>query len=280
MIRTSIKPTLQPFFIFMFCATLVPLHLLAQGDLMVYPKRIVFEGTGRLQELNLSNKGTDTARYVISLVEIRMKEDGSFENITVPDSGQNFADRFIRFFPHSVVLGPNESQTIKLQLLKTNDMKPGEYRSHIYLRSQTEARPLGDDSGKKDSLISIRLVPIYGMSLPLIIRSGEVTLDIQLTDLKFAMEKDTTPMLKMHMVRKGNFSFFGDITITHISKTGKTTQVCMLKGMALYAPNPARDFSLTLDKTVGVDYRKGTLVLTCAEQSIKGVKPIIEKIEL
>ena len=70
----------------------------AQGDLLITPKRVVFDGSKRVMELNLANIGKDTARYSISLVQYRMTEDGNFEEITVPDPGQNFADKYIRFF--------------------------------------------------------------------------------------------------------------------------------------------------------------------------------------
>ena len=68
----------------------------AQGDLMLFPKRIVFDGSKKTQEINLANSGKDTARYILSVVQIRMKEDGSFENITEPDPGQNFADKYFQ----------------------------------------------------------------------------------------------------------------------------------------------------------------------------------------
>ena len=62
----------------------------AQGDLLLYPKRLVFDGSKRIQELNFANTGKDTARYILSIVQIRMKEDGSFENITEPVCGKKF----------------------------------------------------------------------------------------------------------------------------------------------------------------------------------------------
>src|SRR6186713_2777014 len=106
----------------------------AQGNLMLMPRRVVFEGSKRYEELSLANTGNDTARYLISLTHLRMNENGGVVLISQPDSGENFADNYVRFFPHSVSLGPNESQTVKIQLTKINQMVPGEYRSHIYFR--------------------------------------------------------------------------------------------------------------------------------------------------
>src|SRR5690606_10839237 len=100
------------------------------------------EGGKRNAELNVANTGKDSARYVVSLVELRMKEDGTFETITEPDSGQNFATPHLRFFPRSVYLGPNEAQMIKVQVRNPGQLKPGEYRSHIYLRAVPDQKPL------------------------------------------------------------------------------------------------------------------------------------------
>src|ERR1700683_359602 len=88
-------PTLQILF---------PARTMAQGNLLLLPGRVIFEGAKRYEELNLGNTGKDTARYVISLMHIRMKADGGFEEINQPDSGDRVADRFLRFFPHSVEL--------------------------------------------------------------------------------------------------------------------------------------------------------------------------------
>ena len=54
----------------------------AQGNLLVTPKRVVFEGLKRSEELNLANVGSDTATYMISFIQIRMKVDGYVETIT------------------------------------------------------------------------------------------------------------------------------------------------------------------------------------------------------
>src|SRR6188768_1919382 len=70
---------------------LVSMQSKAQGDLLLYPKRIVFEGSIRYQTLNLANSGKDSVRYLISVVQGRMNADGSFETISQPDSGQHFA---------------------------------------------------------------------------------------------------------------------------------------------------------------------------------------------
>jgi P pilus assembly chaperone PapD len=67
------------------------LRSMAQGDLLITPKRIVFEGNKQKETLNIVNLGKDTATYSVSFIQYNMKEDGSFVIIEKPDSGQMFA---------------------------------------------------------------------------------------------------------------------------------------------------------------------------------------------
>ncbi|MEP7237197.1 MAG: hypothetical protein ABI685_05020 [Ferruginibacter sp.] len=246
---------------------LVSIRSTAQGDLLLYPKRIVFEGAKRSQTLNIANNGKDTARYLISVVQMKMKEDGSFETISQPDSGQHFADKNFRFFPRNVVLAPNEAQSVKIQLINTNDMLPGEYRSHIYFRAEADKKPLGEKEATNDTgAISVKVVAVFGISIPVIIRVGEPTTQVNIADASFQLQKDSTPALHVAFNRIGNMSVYGDISVDHISPEGKVTRIGIAKGMALYTPNPVRYFNLLLDKKIGVDYHKGKLHIAYTTQ--------------
>jgi P pilus assembly chaperone PapD len=242
-----------------FLCVCANLSLQAQGDLMVYPKRVVFEGSVKTSELNLANTGNDTARYNISIMQYRMNEDGSFTEIKVPDEGQNFADKFLRFYPRSVILGPKESQTIKVQLTKTNLLTPGEYRSHIYFRAIPNAKPLGDEEKKDTTSLSIRLIPIFGITIPVIIKVGDSDAKVTLSDLNFTIQNDTIPLLQVKMNRTGNMSVYGELSATYHSTSGKTTVVGKASGIAVYTPIPARKFQLSLIRNSKIDYHSGSL---------------------
>ena len=84
----------------------ISLNTMAQGDLMVTPSRVVFEGNKQKEQLNLLNMGQDTATYTISFVQRSMKEDGSFVTIEQPDSVQMFSDPYLRIFPRQVTWAP------------------------------------------------------------------------------------------------------------------------------------------------------------------------------
>lgn len=240
----------------------------AQGDLLITPRRILFEGGKRSEEINLVNIGRDTATYVISFNQIRMNENGNFENIASPDSGQFFADKNLRIFPRTVKLAPNEAQTLKVQISKVDQLSEGEYRSHIYFRAQPEQRPLGDDvHAINDSSLTIKLVPVYGISIPAIIRKGSLDAHVTISDLE--IEKDTSLVVKMYFNRSGNQSVYGDIAIEHFSNSGTGTKVADAVGVAVYTPTKKRLIRMPLKSATGADFSSGKLRITYTEQAPK-----------
>lgn len=248
--------------------------ILAQGDLLITPRRLVFEGSTRSVDMNLANTGNDTATYAISLVQMRMTLDGRFETITEPDSGQLFADKYLRFFPRSVTLGPNESQTVKVQLLRASQMSPGEYRSHFYFRAIPKLVALGENIPVADSnSISIVLKPIFGLTIPAIIRVGDVMAKVTLTDLNLRLLDDGVPNFSLTINRTGSSSVFGDLTVYYTPSQGKETMVGIANGIAVYTPNAKRTFQFNLNNVPGVDYTSGTLrAVFSAPTDVKPVK--------
>lgn len=232
----------------------------AQGNLLIMPRRVVFEGSKKSQELTLANTGGDTAKYVVAFVQMRMKQDGSFEQITTPDSGQLFADKYLRFFPRTVTLPPNQTQVVKMQVNKSAKMAPGEYRSHVFFKAIPKEVPLGDEASKKDSnALAVRMSPVFGITIPAIIRVGECSVKLSMTDISVEMFNDTVPRLQMNFIRSGNISVYGDITVMHTAPDGVVTKVATVNGVAVYTPNILRKFACNLEKTRGIDYHKGKL---------------------
>jgi P pilus assembly chaperone PapD len=244
----------------------------SQGNLLITPRRVVFDDNKRSFDLNLANIGRDTAEYAVSVIQIRMTDEGGFEQITAPDPGQQFADKYIRFFPRSVKLGPGESQAVKVQLIRQNELAPGEYRSHFYFRATPKDDPMADEINKpKDSTVfSVRLTPIFGLTIPIIIRKGESTASVTLSMLSFSVVNDTLPTIRFTFNRTGNMSVYGNITVDHISAQGKITRVGMANGIAVYTPNSQRRFQMNLNKLESVDFKSGTLrVIYSAPSDVK-----------
>jgi hypothetical protein len=241
----------------------------AQGDLMIFPKRLVFEGTQkRAQTLYLSNNGEDIVTYRVSYLEIRMGSNGQFETIKLPDPGQRFASPYLRVYPHTITLAPNEAQVVKVQLTKTNELKPGEYRSHLYFRAVPKTK--SDKKNKKTNdkqHFDVSLTPVYGISIANIIKIGEPEVNVSISNLNFEGLNDSIPIISMDFNRLGKYSAYGDFRVQHTSKEGKETEVAVMKGFAIYVPGATRKVRVELNNSKDVNYSSGILKVTYTSQA-------------
>jgi hypothetical protein len=232
----------------------------AQGDLLITPTRVVFDGNKQKEPLSLVNMGKDTATYSISFVQRNMNEDGSFVTVVKPDSGQRFADQYLRIFPRKVTLAPGEPQVIMLQCRRTPDMEAGEFRSHLYFRSESNYKPLGMENAPPDSaLLNVQLIPIFGISIPIIIRSGSVIVSSKLSDLKIDNQQDGTQNLRLTINRSGNISIFGNLIVEYVPQQGKSYQVGVLNGVGVYTNISKRNVSIKLETVPGITFTNGKL---------------------
>ena len=231
---------------------------LAQGDLMITPKRVVFDGNKQNEILNIVNLGKDKATFSISFVQKEMKEDGSFMTIEKKDSRQMLAEPYLRIFPRKITLEPGKPQAIMLQCRRTSDMIAGEYRSHIYFRSEKDYQPLGTKNNDA-AVLSVQLIPIYGITIPIIIRTGTVNASASLSDLKLGIQQETIQDLSLTINRSGNISLYGDIIVDHIPAQGKQYQIGIFKSVAIYTNLNKRNVVVKLNNNSGKSLRDGKL---------------------
>jgi hypothetical protein len=236
-------------------AAVTPACAQGGGDLLIAPTRIVLEGRVRTAEIALINIGSAPATYRVSLVRQRMTQDGAFEEVTEPLEGEQFADALVRFTPRQAVLEPRVAQTIRLQLRKPADLPAGEYRSHLLFRAVPEVTQAAPEDELPTEGVGIRLIPVYGISIPVIVRHGETSARVTLSDLALQPPSDDSalPALKLSLNRTGNRSTYGDLTIS-LRPPGARADVVLARaaGLAVYVPNPRRDLTLALQVPEGV----------------------------
>jgi len=247
-------------------------------DLLVTPTRIVFEGRLRAAEVTLVNTGSATATYRISFVNLRMNEAGGTREIETAgaEPGELFADSLIRYSPRQVTLEPKMVQTVRLQVRLPADLPAGEYRSHLLFRA-VPAAALPAKSSDLSKGFSVELTPIYGISIPVIVRHGETSAAATLSalDLVPPAEAGAPPTLHFRIGRTGNRSVYGNFTATFVPAGGQPSVVGIVKGVALYTPNSVRSAELVLRMPPGVSLENGRLHLAYTKQE-KGNETLAE----
>ncbi len=239
------------------------------GDLLVVPTRVVFEGAKRNDMLSLVNRGNDTATYAITFVQYRMTDEGELKELT-DTAGGLFADRMVRFFPKQVKLVPGESQNVRLQLVRPETLPPGEYRSHLYFRA-IPRKPVVDTLNKDttESALSVKLTAIFGVSIPVIVRNGDMSATASLADPKILTDPKVSEnrVLRLSLTRQGTSSIYGDFTVMYTPAGGPEVQVGLLKGVSLYTPNAKRTVSIPLTLAKGTNWTPGKLSIVYKSRS-------------
>lgn len=246
----------------------------SQGNLLITPIRVIMENGKQKEDLTLTNIGKDSAVYMISFLHYQMLADGSFKQLDKQDSA-TCADNYLRIFPRKVTLPPNESQTIRLQFRKPADMKEGEFRSHLYFRAEKNVSPLGMVDVKSDTMhMAVKITPIFGISIPVIIRNGNTEAKISLSDVSLTAVNDSASRINLSINRTGNKSVYGNISVEYVPTTGKPIQVGVANGVAVYTELDKRTFSLLLNLTKDVRHKNGKLLIRYTMRKEDGGKEL------
>jgi len=210
----------------------------------VAPTRLIFAGSERHGEFILVNKGDTTERYRVTVVNRRMSEEGRIVEAPEPLDGERFADAMVRFSPRTVVLPPDEPQTIRILVQRPEGLPVGEYRTHLMLQQIPEAPPAAPQPVDPVRGISMQILPIYGLTVPIIVRQGRLFATGYLSRL--ALLPGPEPKLRVRIHREGDRSLYGDLRVTHQVPGAPDRIVGLARGVALYTPNVSRPFEVPL----------------------------------
>jgi len=228
-------------------ALALPLALLSSipaqagiGDLLVAPTRIVLNGS-RGAEVVLSNIGDEVATYRISVEFRRMKEDGSLEEVAQPSDRENATKEMIFYAPRRVTIAPNEPQTIRISARAPQGLPDGEYRAHLLFRAVPPPRPV--TAPKEVKGIAFELIPVYGVTIPVVIRMGNLQAKAGIANVQLT-QKDGKSAVSLDLTRAGDRSVFGDV---RVFKAGVKDPIAIQRGVAVYTEVGVRHMTIPVN---------------------------------
>jgi hypothetical protein len=223
------------------------------GDINLFPKRVVIDDRQRLANLGLYNRSAATGEYEITVSDMAMQPDGrlvELESITDPAARAQVhtASGFLRWSPRRVSLPGSEAQMVRIMARVAPDLPPGEYRSHFTVVSvppETGGTSIDEATGALGADgIGVRIVPRFGISIPVIVRVGQTTLTAGLKDFALITQPGGSRALSFKITREGTRSAFGDITVT---APGAKKPVGEVKGIGVYTEIAERSVLMVLD---------------------------------
>jgi P pilus assembly protein, chaperone PapD len=246
------------------------------GSLLVAPTRVVFSGNVRAAEISLMNTGNRAATYRISLVRLRMGESGEMREIKEVEPGERFADGLVRFFPQQVTLEPRVSQTVRLALRKPANLEAGEYRSHLLFRQIPSTEAPAEES--KAEGLSVRLIPIFGISIPVIVRHGALPSLLLLRDAQVVETSPGEQALQVTLWREGDSSVYGNLEVAYLPAAGGRVELGRVRGVAVYTPNLSRVVRVPLRRLESNTPGRGRLEVSFT--ATDAVRPLVALAEI
>lgn len=223
------------------------------GDINLFPKRVVLDGRRQIAEIGLYNKTTNSGDYAIELVDMAMTPDGQ---LLALDNGVSAEDRarvktassFLRYSPRRLTLRGGDSQLVRLMARAAPDLPPGEYRSHFLVVSVPPDAGMdsidGALAGQNASGIGVTIRPRFGISIPVIVRVGETTLQAGIGAASLVATPEGGRALAITLTRSGTRSAFGDIVVT---AQGTAKPVALARGIGIYPEVSQRTVVVPLD---------------------------------
>lgn len=244
----------------LFAALPRPSSAQGAGDLVVTPTRIVFEDRTRSSQVTLANRGSATATFRISMFDMEMTDDGEMreaEPNTIPS-----ATSLVRFAPRQIDIAPGAHQVVRLTLRKPANLADGEYRSHMFFRAvppESVGRSVTDETALQDNELRIQLIPIYGITIPIIVRHGALSFSSDISQAAYLPASGQLPeRLEVTLNRSGNRSAFGDLVAHYLPVDGgEEIMVGRINHLAVYSPNDKRNVVMTLQAPDGVTLKSG-----------------------
>lgn len=228
-------------------ALVLPLALIATpraqagvGDLLVAPTRIVLNGS-RGTEIVLSNIGDDVATYRVSVELRRMKPDGTLDDVAEANDREKIAQNMILYAPRRVTIAPNQPQTIRIAARAPGGLPDGEYRAHLLFRAVPVPRPVAPPAQVNG--VSFELIPIYGVTIPVVVRMGNLSAKVGIANVALA-QLGGKPAVALDLTRAGDRSVFGDV---RVFKAGIKDPIAIQRGVAIYTEIETRHMVIPLN---------------------------------
>ncbi|MBT2188324.1 hypothetical protein [Sphingobium nicotianae] len=239
----------------------------ARVNLNITPKRLSFSRNSRSASVYVFNQGNRAATVDVSIVERVMLPTGEIK--TLDDALANaeakpFAERLrsarglVVATPRRIVLAPGKGQTVRLRVTPPANADAPEYRSHLTVATvppRNTGLTAEDAAAQRSGELSFRLTAVFGLSIPIILRTG--TPDVRADIRNVRLDEETispdgvgvprrTPILAFDLDRLGGSSLFGNIEIR--SAAGRKDVIGLARGVGVYPEIDSRAVRIPLQR--------------------------------
>ena len=131
--------------------------------------------------------------------------------------------------PRRITLLPGQPQAVRISIRPPAGLADGEYRVHLNFRAVPPALKPEAAAAEPAAGVSIKLIPVYGITIPVFLRRGKLEGGATLAGPHLVKTADDA-FIELDLNRTGQRSVYG----TLIGKNGRGDVVFELRGIAIY----------------------------------------------
>ena len=162
-------------------------------------------------EVILNNIGDEPATYRISVEFRRMTETGDLVDVTTPSATDKKAEDMIVYAPRKVTWRRTSRKRSASRLARR-----GHPRWRISCPPAVPRNSAGDTGGpdpdEQAKSVQFKLTPIYGVTIPVIVRLGNLQATAGIADVHLE-SKDGAPPVGLDLTRTGSRSTYGEVRV-------------------------------------------------------------------
>ncbi len=246
------------------------------ANLNISPRRVIFEGAKRNEAVYVFNQGNAAVTVDVTLVDNVMLPSGEIVPADkVSEKGAeavaiagklHSAHSLILATPSRLTLPPGKGKTIRIRAdIPDASAGASEYRTHLVVTSLPSA-DMGltaeAAASAQPGVLSMRIQALFGLSIPLIVRSGGVGATASLGSVKLDHEllappeggpAKPVPVLALSLGRAGAASVYGNIEVraapakgSKVDKAGEL--IGLIRGIAVYPEIDRRQVRVRLNR--------------------------------
>ncbi|MCH8567572.1 MAG: hypothetical protein LAT67_04885 [Balneolales bacterium] len=231
----------------------IPSSVLAQsGEFRVYPTRLMLDQQ-QFGSLNVTNTSSHSQRYRLEIIYLAFDERGALRPVD-PDIAQTQGwalGPLMRFGPRQFVLGPGESQTIRIAA-RMNTAAEGEYRAHVHIRNMGTPTADSENTEESENQIGLSLNIRQNIAVPVFARKGDLgEPEITLLSSRYIKDDHTEKNgLELLFGFDSNRSVVGNLTVHRLSALQLNLKPdAAVSQIAMYPDSPLRRIFLPFEKS-------------------------------
>ncbi|MDB5447675.1 MAG: hypothetical protein JWQ97_2992 [Phenylobacterium sp.] len=242
------------------------------ANINITPKRVTFDASRRTASVYLFNQGDAPTTVDVTLVDRVMLADGlimAVEDAQKTPERKAYVDKLksaqamVQISPRRVTLAPGKGQTVRLRVGNVPDTgAAAEYRTHLTITNVpardtgVTAQAVAAGAGANGNQLSFHVTTVFGLSIPLIIRTGAPDVRAGLENAHMETDQISadghappkpTPVLVVDLVRHGASSVYGAIQLAPAGAK-RAEPLALARGVAVYPETDRRTVRIPLSR--------------------------------